>query len=338
MKTWRLFLIFCLFFSSVWANERPTVILVLSAKLKPYFQVRDGFRKIYPQTQEFILPEDASLARHSLKRDNLLVVAIGSRALSFLDQLPENFKLFYTLVVSPEIALSLAPKHQPTCGIYLQLPPEITFPLVKEHLSHLFAGKESLTIAIPFSTPEGKKFVEEARPVAQKLRLQIMELPVTPEKPFKDILKKSWEKFDIFYFIPDPVFSSEAIIKFFIKQALFHHKAVCGYNRFFYEQGAVLAFVIDYFQTGEKTAWLVIKNLKGESCQPEIAAFNLLINQKVLKFLQESNLGDFQSQNSSRSLLVRNFKKKRTLSTRYSRQGCVSIFPAEKWKRIPMNP
>ncbi len=292
MKTWQFFLIFCLFFSSVWADERPTVILILSAKLKPYFQVRDGFRRVYPQTQEFILPEEASLIRHNLKRKNLLVVAVGSKALSFIDQLPENFKLFYTLIVSPESALSLAPKHRPTCGIYLQLPPQITFPLVKKHLSYLFAGKEKLTIAIPFSTPEGKRFIDKARPIAQKLGLQIMELPITPGKPFENILKKSWEKFDIFYFIPDPILFSETIIKFFIKQALLHHKAVCGYNRFFYEQGAALAFVIDYFQTGEKTAWLVIKNLKGESCRPENAAFNVLINKKVLNFLQESNLGD----------------------------------------------
>ena len=284
-----LFLWFLLFLvSSPLASEVP---IVLSAELKPYFDFVEGFQEVFPQTKVFLLPaNERDLIRRMKKKYPSVAVAVGSKALAILDRVaPPSTRIFYGLVVSPEDAASLAKRHS-RCGLYLRLPPEQTFSCLREALIRYLDLKEPLTMIVPYSSPAVEPFVEKMKVEGIFHDFEVLSMKVTDVSDLRNFLLKSWRKFQILYFVPDPLFSFEAVIKLLLKEALLHYKITCGYNRFFYREGAFISFVFDYRKVGREAARKVDRLLREGHCQEEPAPFEVLINKKVLKFLYERQL------------------------------------------------
>ena len=82
-------------------------------------------------------------------------------------------------------------------------------------------------------------------------------------------------------FIPDSTVISEALLSHLVKEALLHRIAVVGYNHFFMEIGAVLAFKIDYKGVGALGAKLAGKVVSGSSCRLHSPPFEVEWNQKA---------------------------------------------------------
>ena len=86
---------------------------------------------------------------------------------------------------------------------------------------------------------------------------------------------------DALWLIPDRTVISESIVKYVIKEAFLRKIPVIGYNRFFYETGAALAFVFDYKELGQQCAKKALSILSGKNCLSTPPLFHVWVNAGV---------------------------------------------------------
>jgi putative ABC transport system substrate-binding protein len=112
--------------------------------------------------------------------------------------------------------------------------------------------------------------------------LKIVPLKVSSKKDIPVVLKQNWENIDALWLIPDQTVISESIVQYIIKDALFKKTPVIGYNRFFYESGAAVAFVFDYEELGRQTGRMAVSVLMGKACEKEPPVFHVWLNLRVI--------------------------------------------------------
>ncbi len=97
---------------------------------------------------------------------------------------------------------------------------------------------------------------------------------------------------DAILFIPDKTIISKAVVQYVIKQAVLQGTPTVGYNQFFYDSGATLAFIIDYAKVGQQVADQVETILAGEPCPGQVPpVFETRINSGAWRALQLGNKG-----------------------------------------------
>ena len=100
---------------------------------------------------------------------------------------------------------------------------------------------------------------------------------------------------DAILFIPDKSIIAKAVITHVIKQAVLQRTPVVGYNQFFFDSGATLAFIIDYAKIGQQVAEQVQKILTGGTCDGLIApTFETQTNADVWQALHLDGKGGGQ--------------------------------------------
>lgn len=254
-------------------------ILLLSGASRPYLDFAEGFSKTEPKSKFYFWPEEEINFLRALKKwPQAEIVAVGTRALERLKALKlKKNRLFYALVLSPP-ASDFGPR---LCGLYLRLPPRKTFPLLRDFFEKRWPGpQEGYVLLVPYLSSENQKFIAEMKKEAPKWDFKINDFVPSGINSLKNQILNL--NFDLLYAIPDPLFASEEAIKMIIKTALLAGKGVCGYNRFFYEQGALISFVFDYYQIG-----LEAPKEFEHGCFNKPAPFEVLINEKVLNFLHK---------------------------------------------------
>jgi len=282
-------LVLCLLFFFLWVPGviAQDIALILSANLKPYLEFAEGFQDLIPKSKVYILPEDASLAQKVLEKDSIQAVAVGSRALALLKKTPLTKHIYYALLVSAEDAHRILPGRK-LCGLYLKLPPSVTFPIIKETLAKEFPlfleRHQPLRVLIPYSAQANEAFVEKARQVGKPLGFEVAPYHITKGPKLKEVLVQ--EEFDLLYCVPDPLFATEEVISLVLETCLLRLRPACGYNHFFYRKGALLSFVFDYRQIGLEMARMLLL----DRCEESPAPFEVLLNKKVLEFLHKNLL------------------------------------------------
>lgn len=250
---------------------RTEVVLVLSWDLKPYWEFVEGFQKTdLFQSKVFLVSEWLG------SEGSKAVVAVGHRALKkVLEKASPSLPIFGALVLHPRLLDCSRLKG----GVYLLLPPEVVWPILRERLKPYFS--DTFTVGIPYSTPFNKFLAKKARDTGIFWGIKVKPIPL--KEGFSQ-LEKDLQEVDVLYFLPDPFWESEEVILKIIKMALLRGKIVVGYNRFFLKNGALLAFLIDYTATGAKTARLLKDCLDKNFCRWEPAEFFVEENQKIKKF------------------------------------------------------
>jgi len=267
-------------FLSTLAYGAEKATLILSAELKPYLDFAEGFRENAEIDQIFILPAHRQKAEIYLSLHPYNLVAVGSKALRFMTEVSFKDPLFYALIVSPEIAHKLLPEHR-LCGLYLRLPVTITFPIIQKIMNQTIGIKNPVKIFIPYSNTLNTSFALEAKKNGKKLGVVVKIQRITNVSSLREFIEK--EDFDVLYCIPDPIFSTEEAIALITTWALAQGKAVCGYNRFFINKGALIAFTFDYHLIGKATAQM----WRQKICNERPAPFQTLINKKIFKLLKK---------------------------------------------------
>jgi putative ABC transport system substrate-binding protein len=90
---------------------------------------------------------------------------------------------------------------------------------------------------------------------------------------------------DCIWLIPDQTVISESISQYIIKQAVLKKVPVVGYNRFFYDSGAAMAFVFDYKALGRQSADLIMDVLRQAESGTRAPVFDVWLNTSVLEKL-----------------------------------------------------
>lgn len=277
----------------------PKVAVVVSLNIRPYLEALEGIKDtLFAQTgtdiQSFFLNEFQRKRQENLikklregKFD--IFVAIGPEAARLIwtkTSALSGVKLFTMVLNSDEVL----PQNKDACGITLNISVEKQIQI----LAHAIPDMQG--VGLLYDPKYNAAFANRAVLNAASLGMRIIPLEVSSKKKIPIVLKSQWESIDVLWLIPDRTVISESIVRYIIKEAMSNGVAVIGYNRFFYESGAMIAFVLDYRQIGIKTAELIRNIISGEPCRQGDPKFYTWINENVknklgIKTLKDDVLG-----------------------------------------------
>lgn len=262
--------------------------VVVSQQIRPYLEAVEGFREeaaafVKIKISEFNLEKYKKKGLTALSTDFAkggfdLFVAIGPEAAHFVwtDPAGKNGLRLYAMVLDPQGVIGDNPDY---CGITLNIEPEIQIKIISCAMPQ--AGR----IGILYDPLNNTDFVNQAKHAAVKFGTSVIPLPVSSKKDILSILEQSSRKIDALLFIPDSTVISESLVRYIIRKAISQRVPVVGYNRFFYECGATLAFVLDYRAIGRNTANMATQVLSGKRCEKQPPVFQTWLNLRIAKLL-----------------------------------------------------
>jgi len=128
-------------------------------------------------------------------------------------------------------------------------------------------------------------FFDAASAAALEQDVEIVPMTASSKKDIPFLLEQCWDSVDCIWLIPDRTVISESIAQYIIKQAILHKVPVIGYNQFFYDSGAAMAFVFDYKELGRQAARLIADVLQQKAAGLRHPVFTVRLNETVLKKL-----------------------------------------------------
>lgn len=294
-----------------WSGQvtKPKVAVIVSREIKPYMEAMEGLKLVLVheaggEIKNFPLEDysktDLDLLKKELKNGKFnLAISVGPEATSFLWSGKDDLDLLrvFTMVLSPE---ELLPQPQKACGISLSIPIKRQLKTVAESLPYINR------LGLLFNPKYNHDFYQLSCKQAQLYDLKIKPLKIHSQKDIPETLEKSWPKIDGLWLIPDKTVISKSVVEYIIKEALYQKKPVIGYNRFFYESGAAMAFVLDYRIIGKQTGRLALNKLREQSCQEKIPAFQVKVNSEVLESMGYEG---HQAEKKKEKLIWKRYKK-----------------------------
>lgn len=265
------------------AAEKSAAIL-LSREIAPYVEMVSGFEAALGNqpVKRFFLDEQGqpfTLSGHEsiLVPENFsALVAVGPEALRLLQSRQSlATPLFFGMVLRPSVRALETP---PICGVELSLPIDQQFAALQQKLPSL------KRLGILFDPENNQTWFDDAQLFALQLNMELLPIQVQRTNGRLELVG-DFTKPDALMFIPDKSIISQAVIQYVIKQAILQHMPVIGYNQFFLDSGAALAFVIDYRQIGSQVAQQVETVLAGQDCPSMAPVFELRSNLQVWRAL-----------------------------------------------------
>ena len=237
------------------AIDRPSVRIFLNKKGLPYSKD--------PLFDQF---ESSAFAA---------VVAVGPRALAFLNEKKWKGPLFYSMVLNPRDQIS---ENRRLCGISLNI-----FSLTQFSMIHMTLP-EIHRIGVIYHPENNQKWVDAAFVFAKTKGITLVPLKVAKASDIRKIFIRKPE-IDALLFIPDAMVISRPLIRYIIKKSFLYAIPAIGYNRFFHDSGCAMSFDIDYTAVGVQTAKVVDLFLEKGKCRSPEPAYKILVNEKVVKTL-----------------------------------------------------
>ncbi len=219
------------------------------------------------------------MAESLLERQFGVYLAIGPEAFRFLwNHFDSNSVLkLYSIVLNPQRILGSADN---LCGIPLNIP-------IQEQLKIIAAGiPNAKRIGLLYDPAHNEEFFKNAANFASMRGMKILPLKVDGRKEIPSLLKNYLTDMDALWLIPDRTVISESIVRYVIKEAFIKKVPTIGYNRFFYESGALMAFIFNYQELGEQAAQKVLAVLSGRTCNDSAPVFQVWINKRVAEKLE----------------------------------------------------
>ncbi len=263
------------------------IILVVSKNIRPYVEAVDGFRDRIERSADvkvdvIVLDRYEGKARidlaEGISKENKtdLLVAIGPEAAAFAwEELhkPGLLKI-YSIILNPEKIIG---NLESVNGISLNIPPV-------EQLKIISKGLASVRrIGIFFDPANNSDFFAALSAAELEMDIDLVPLSVSSKKDIPFLLQECWDSIDVIWLIPDRTVISESIAQYIIKEAVLKKIPVIGYNQFFYDSGAAMAFVFDYTDLGRQTAELAEKILsQSEKSVAWSPVFQVWLNETVL--------------------------------------------------------
>jgi putative ABC transport system substrate-binding protein len=275
------------------SGERPfSASIIISRNIRPYVDAADAMREVlgkksasdiavyelYRFSETTHEELGGQLSEHIYDPRQSLFIAVGPEATAFLWQRvnPLAGRKFYSLVLNPE---KISAPVALDCGISLNIPPRVQLTHIRKSLP------EAERIGIFFDPTFNDRFYEKAEQAASELGLVLVPLSVSSKKEIPAILSGEIPKLDAIWLIPDRTVISESIAQYIIKQSVLQEVPVIGYNQFFYDSGAAVAFVFDYSVLGRQTVRAALAAIRSDQCRKQVPAFKVWINQSVFEKL-----------------------------------------------------
>jgi putative ABC transport system substrate-binding protein len=266
----------------------PKVAVLVSRDIRPYIEAVEGMSAVLAESAnakievfslEKIKGKGRDVLKENLAREEFtLLVAVGPEAVKFAfeEAAPGKTAWLYSMVLNPP---RVSEKAGIACGIGLDIP-------AQKQLEMIARGLPSVKrLGLLYDPRYNADFFRKASTEAASLNLKSVPLTVSSKKDIPAVLKQNWGNIDALWLIPDQTVISESIVQYIVKEALFRKTPVIGYNRFFYESGAALAFVFDYEELGRQTGEMAASVLAGKPCEKELPVFRVWQNLRVINKL-----------------------------------------------------
>lgn len=262
----------------------PLVAVVVSRNIRPYIEAGEGLRAALgkiadAEVRMFFLErskdgERVDLAQKLADGKFDLFVAIGPDAARFVwRQIKSEGTLrLYCMILNPKKIFGPAANAH---GISLNIPAQAQAEMIKRALPDI------KRIGLLYDPAYNSGFFREAAEKAGMLGINMVPLEIHTKKNIPSVLKRHWKDMDAVWLIPDRTVISESIIQYVTKEAFFRKIAVIGYNRFFYESGATLAFVFDYRELGRECAQEAKEVLSGRAPRNIPPVFQVWVSGRV---------------------------------------------------------
>ncbi len=264
------------------------IAVLLSRDIRPYFAAADGLAKALAarpgwRTRVFTLGKMRGKARQELLQTLAgekfdAVVAVGPVAARMLwrELDPAPPLKAYAVVLNPQ---KILPPADVACGVALNIP-------LADQLAAIHKGLVSVRrLGLLYDPAYNQAVFDTAAGHAEALGLEMLPLAISSKREIPEALSRAWAALDALWLIPDRTVISETLVRFVIKEALLRRVPVIGYNRFFYESGAALAFIFDYQQLGRQAGEQLIRRLSGGPCREETPRYHAWLNPRVLRKL-----------------------------------------------------
>lgn len=280
------------------AEERfvpKTAAVIVSRKIRPYLEAVEGLNAVLSggsniRTQVYHLDgyegKSRTILQEKLEQNSYdLSIAVGPEAVRFVwQELQASGSIrLYCMVLNPEKIMGFSEMNN---GVSLSIAAGIQLREVSRNLLPIKC------LGLLFDPAHNIAFSREAVAAGAVFNLKVIPLEITSKKEIPIVLKKNWNRINGLWLIPDPTVISERIIEYIIKEAVFQKIPVIGYNRFFFETGAALSFVLNYQKIGEQTAALALRMLRGKRSERIVPSYEFRMNDKVIQAIGlDSNAG-----------------------------------------------
>lgn len=265
--------------------QAARVGLLVSGNIRPYVEAAEGVRETLAANpdircdtftlEKYSEAQLADFSREIGEQDLDLAIAIGPDAARFAwsSFASRKVPLLYAMVLNPDNVIGAGGG---ACGVSLNIP-------IEDQLIAIRRGQPAARrLGLLFDPLNNRQFFEEAQQAAAAYGLSILALEVSSKRDIPIILQKNWIRVDALWFVPDRTVISESIVQYVIQEAIYKKVPVIGYNRFFYESGASLAFVIDYREVGAQCAREAVRVLAGAPCRRVPPVFHFWVNTRVM--------------------------------------------------------
>ncbi|RKX58239.1 MAG: hypothetical protein DRP28_05245 [Thermodesulfobacteriota bacterium] len=261
-------------------ENNADIAVIVSSQIRPYVMALEGLRSGLQQPLIiYYLNSNPKLIRHNLSRkcyDLLITIGPEASILAWSILNPDDKKIVL-MVLDPQKLLTDPGAH----GVDLRIPIKEQMRLIKKRLG----GKRK--IGILYNPAENREWVEQAQKEASGLGMSVIPLMVQKRNEIIKVLSSAYQNIDTLLFIPDSTVISTALLTHLVKEALLHGIAVVGYNHFFVEIGAVMAFNIDYEKVGILGSKLARDIMSGSQCGLFPPPFEVEWNEKAWKTITE---------------------------------------------------
>ncbi len=257
-------------------SKKMCLDIIISADLRPYIETAESVKEelSFKSNLYFLNIEGEDHIKKILERSSCkLILGVGYKASFFISKLKLTGKYkFYTLVLYPFL-YNFDEKF--VCGIKLDIPPELMLKALQPSKGR---------VAVIFSDKTLYPYIKNIIQTFKEHNVKFEIIRISSTKALKNLAEKI-KKFKYIILIPDPIFSSEEIIKSIITISTLNRKIVIGFNRYFLKRGAPISIIADYKQTGKTTAEMINYYLKTKLCVKKTASYKVIIQENILRML-----------------------------------------------------
>jgi len=292
--------IFCLIaaviltLGAVHAHADQKVVVIESARIGPYEEALQGFRKAYAEmvptrglksmrpgaiTELAVGEQSADELRQRIvaERPDILLV-IGQSALSAVSGL-EAFPIVFLLV--PE-ACPL-PDQAQTTGVLMCMGPTAQFAAIKSALPDV------RRLGVIYHPGRNKTMLEQAMAAAAGQDLTLVAEAADSPRAVSRLLAAMEGKIDGLWMVPDPTVITPQTVEAMLIYSLEKRVPVVTFSEKYMELGATVAITFDLFAMGEQAGEMVSTILAGTPVasipKAEPRKFNVIVNGRVAKKL-----------------------------------------------------
>ncbi|WP_187149259.1 ABC transporter substrate-binding protein [Desulforapulum autotrophicum] len=252
-------------------------------KIRPYMEAAEGIEGVistFGGQADLFFVENNTDKQTQILTEKILsgkydqCIGVGPEAARYLWALKPDPSPIYSMLLNPEDVVGTGGNE---CGISLNIPVSDQIDII----SRVFPDLKSLGLL--YDPANNGNFAKTAVALSAIKNLKITKLAVSHRKMIPEVLFGGWNTIDALWLIPDRTFISESIIQYIIKEAISNNVAVIGFNRFFFQSGAALSFVMDYGAIGRQTGEFALKRLKDGRCVKVVPAFKIMLNDAIIK-------------------------------------------------------